>query len=127
MPCAHDIGTQVNFALHIRQQGNPAVINPEDEVCFDLRTSCTEEEAVAKLLGWMQGSKRLRYLTVTEDGLIPDQLVHMYELPVALDELIRDEREMASIRFCNYCVEKNFLISNERQLFESSAAGEGLR
>ena len=32
----------------------------------------------------------------------------MYQLPAALDELIRDEREMASIRFHNACVGNNF-------------------
>lgn len=84
------------------------MINPEDEVIFDHRLSCTEEEAVAKLLGWMQGSKRLRYLAVTEDGLNADQLIHMYQFPSSIAELIRDEREIASIRFHNACMANDF-------------------
>lgn len=84
------------------------MINPEDEVIYDHRLSCTEEEAVAKLLGWMQGSKRLRYFAVTEDGLNADQFAHMYRLPSSISELIGDEREQASIRFQNACVAKDF-------------------
>ncbi len=84
------------------------MINPEDEVIYDHRVSCTEEEAVAKLLGWMQGSKRLRYLTVTEDGLKPDQFTHMYQLPSPIAQLLLGEREAASIRFYNACMAKDF-------------------
>jgi hypothetical protein len=87
------------------------VINLEDEVIYDHRLSCTEEEAVAKLLGWMQGSKRLRHLAVTEDGLNADQFPHMYQLPSSISEFIGDEREQASIRFQNACVAKNFELA----------------
>lgn len=84
------------------------MINPNDEVCYDLRTVCTEEEAVAKLLGWMQGTKRLLRLTVTEDGLIPDQLPHMYRLPDPLNQLMYEQREIASVRYHNAIVNENF-------------------
>ncbi len=87
------------------------MINLEDEVIYDHRLSCTEEEAVAKLLGWMQGSKRLRHLAVTEDGLNADQFPHMYQLPSSISEFIGDEREQASIRFQNACVAKNFELA----------------
>jgi hypothetical protein len=59
----------------------------------------------------MQGSKRLRYLTITENGLKPEELPHMYQLPSTISELIRDEREMASVRFYNACVAKAFDVA----------------
>ena len=108
-----ELMSNVHFPLCVQQRDRKTVINPEDDVCYDLRVSCTEEEAVAKLLGWMQGVRRLRNLTVTLDGLIPEQLQHMYQLPAALDELIKAEREIASIRFSNACVEKNFDRASE--------------
>jgi hypothetical protein len=84
------------------------MINPEDEVIFDHRLSCTEEEAVAKLLGWMQGSKRLRYIAICDNSLSVDQFTHMYRLPSPISELIREERNVASIRFNNACAARQF-------------------
>lgn len=89
------------------------MINPEDEVLYDERLGCTEEEAVAKLLGWMRGIKRLRCLSVTEMGLNPEQFPHMFRLPTPLYDLIRDEREMASAHFKHLCIARNFDLASE--------------
>lgn len=89
------------------------MINPEDEVLFDERLGCTEEEAVAKLLGWMRGIKRLRYLSVSETGLNPEQFPHMYRLPKPLFELIREEREIASTHFHNACIAEQFKSASD--------------
>ena len=89
------------------------MINPEDEVLFDERLGCTEEEAVAKLLGWMRGIKRLRYLSVSETGLNPEQFPHMYRLPKPLFEFIREERDMASTYFHNACLANKFKLASE--------------
>ena len=71
------------------------MITPVDEVIYDHRVGCTEDEAVAKLLGWMQGSKRLRHIQVTVDGIDIEQLQHLYQLPTTLAEFVRDERDFA--------------------------------
>lgn len=73
------------------------MITPIDEVTSDPRTSCTKEEAVAKLLGWMRGSRRLSHIHLTSDGLIDtDKLPYLYRLPSSLFDLIDEERESAS-------------------------------
>lgn len=74
------------------------MITPIDEVIYDHSLACTEDEAVLKLLGWMQGSERLRYLQVTLDGLEIEQLPHLYKLPTTLAEFFSGEREDARNR-----------------------------
>lgn len=96
---------EVQFPLCVQPRGHPTVINPEDDVCFDLRTSCTEEEAVAKLLGWMKGARRIPNLVVTLEGINPTQFTHIYSLPEPLDKLITQERDSASINFNNSVTE----------------------
>ena len=83
------------------------MINPEDSVVIDLRTSIPEEEAVAKLLGWMQGTRRIANLLITEDGIDPAQFALIHRLPQPLETLISEEREFASIRFHNAAAEGN--------------------
>lgn len=68
------------------------MINPEDEIVADLRPSCTKEEAVAKLLGWMQGTIRPRYIQITEQGIPADQLPHLQNLETSLEELLLEQR-----------------------------------
>lgn len=76
------------------------MINPGDEVQYDFREGCTEEEAVAKLLGWMRGERRLVNLQLSADGFIdPAQLPHLGTLPCPLEQFIVQEREPTSIRF----------------------------
>lgn len=106
------------------------MINPEDEVCFDLRTSCTEEEAASKMLGWMQGNRRICFMTVTEEGINPEQLPHMLRLPTPLDELIRDERETASVRFYNACARGDVALTEKweaRVMFWDDIANRATR
>lgn len=77
------------------------MITPIDEACLDPRVSCTEDEAIAKLLGWMIPRWRIPNLLVTEDGIDLGQLPLMLTLPSQLDEFIADAREFASIRIHN--------------------------
>lgn len=62
---------------------------PLDEAILDFMTSCTREEAVAKLLGWMRGS--LRYKNQKSD-ITQDQLVYVDSLPYSLQEILLDLR-----------------------------------
>ena len=71
------------------------MINPEDEIVTDLRTSCSKDEAVAKILGWMQGPIRHKYIKVTEHGIPVEQLPTMHSLDGTLKEHLEDIYEAA--------------------------------
>ncbi|MDO9273348.1 MAG: hypothetical protein Q7T94_10065 [Rugosibacter sp.] len=71
------------------------MINPEDEILVDIRTSCTKDEAVAKLLGWMQGHIRQKYVRVTLHGVSEDQLPYLHSLDRPLQEQLLELREAA--------------------------------
>lgn len=69
------------------------IMNPETDVIINIQTSCTREEAVAKLLGWSRGRYFPRSVQVTEhgidvvdlekvaqfDGSVQEQLAAIYE------------------------------------------------
>lgn len=71
------------------------MINPEDEIIVDSRSSCTKDEAAAKLLGWMQGTIRKKYIKVTEHGIPADQLAHLHSLDGSLSDQLVALREPA--------------------------------
>lgn len=71
------------------------MINPVDEVFIDLRTSCTRDEAVAKMLGWMKGNIRPKYIEVTEHGIPAEQLQHLPTLEGSLQDELLEQREAA--------------------------------
>lgn len=71
------------------------MINPVDEVFIDLRTSCTKDEAVAKMLGWMKGNIRPKYIEVTEHGIPAEQLQHLHSLEGSLQDELLEQREAA--------------------------------
>lgn len=91
------------------------MINTEDEVCYDLRSSCTEEEAVAMMLGWLRGERRTRYIQVTLDGINPDQFPYLPSLPDTLEATIREQREKASIEFHNAVVNGEIAIAEAKE------------
>jgi hypothetical protein len=106
------------------------MINPEDDICYDLRPGWTEEEAVAKLLGWMQGARRIPNLMVTEEGIDIEQLPHILTLPCSLEKFIVDEREPASARFVNACVNGDFAAAQkweDRVMFWDAIAERAAR
>lgn len=72
------------------------MINAEDEVLVDFSTSCTKDVAVAKMLGWMQGHRRKRVVTVTEHGISEEQLPYLYSLEGSLADHLIELREAAS-------------------------------
>lgn len=65
------------------------MITAADDIFIDLSTSCTKNVAVAKLLGWMQGPIRRKYINIEEDGISEEQLpyLHILDEPVA-DQLL---------------------------------------
>jgi len=75
------------------------MINSEDEILVDLRTSCTKEEAVAKMLGWLQGHIRQKYVRVSEHGVSADQLPSLHSLDGSLQEQLLELQEAARLEF----------------------------
>ncbi len=77
------------------------MIDAEDEALIDTRSSCTREQAVIKLLGWMRGPVLKRVIRLV-DGVIPDsELPHYRFSDESLDEFLTERRERASIAFHN--------------------------
>lgn len=68
---------------------------PEDEVVIDIRTSCTKDEAVAKLLGWLQSPIQKRH--VDEEDLANPITILQKELSLSssLVKILSDLREEA--------------------------------
>lgn len=91
------------------------MINTEDDVLYDLRSSCTEEEAAAMLLGWLRGEKRARYIRVTLDGISPDQFPHLQSLPDTLAMTIREPRDKASIEFLSAIENDEIAIAEAKE------------
>lgn len=53
----------------------------EDEVFIDDRTSCTKDEAAAKMLGWMTSFQRKQFINLTKHCAIPpDELPFLHSL-----------------------------------------------
>lgn len=75
------------------------MVNPEDEIHIDFQTSVTKEEAVAKMLGWMQGPIYPKYIQVTENGISADQLTSLHFMDGSLKEQLLELRETARSEF----------------------------
>jgi hypothetical protein len=71
------------------------MINPEDDVFVDLSVSCTKDDAVAKLLGWLKGSLHPTTIRLTEYGCSEDQLIHLSTLDDPLETQLRKLRDAA--------------------------------
>ena len=73
------------------------MIYPEDDIYIEIRPSCTIDEAVAKMIGWLQGTRRQRFIQLTADGEISaDQLPAMHSLQGSLQERLTALRQAAS-------------------------------
>lgn len=84
---------------------NPHQIMLEEEKFVDLKQeSCTVDEAVAKMLGWLRSPIHNKIIKVTPYGEIPPAyLPTMRHLPMPLDELLTQQREMARSEFLDAC------------------------
>lgn len=70
------------------------IANQEERIP-NTRGSCTIEEAVARLLGWLQSPISKRYIQITELGVSVDQLPLMSRLYDSLDQTLYEVREAA--------------------------------
>ena len=75
------------------------MIEAEDDVIYDLSTSCTKDVAVAKMLGWMHGHIRQRLIKVTEHGIPEDQLRYIPSLEDSLEKQLMEFRVAARQAF----------------------------
>lgn len=75
------------------------MILPEDDLFIDYRTSCTNEEAVAKMLGWMKGCGRKRVINMTEYGIPANELPYLHSLESSLEEQLMEIRNAAQHEF----------------------------
>jgi hypothetical protein len=75
------------------------MINAEDDVIVNIKTSCSKGEAVAMLLGWLRGSIQPRAIAVTEYGVSPDQLPFLQSLEGSLQQQLQEQVDMARLEF----------------------------
>jgi hypothetical protein len=100
---------------------DPEVHNPE---ILNLRESCTKEEAVAMMLGWMQGCVRPKYVQLNEDGIPADQLLVMHSLDGSLQNHLADLRAAAYQEFIdadNECASAEVLDEKNQAIINCDA------
>lgn len=73
------------------------MINLDDEVILNFDESCTKQEAVAKMLGWMRGHRRLKYVELNKfrTGVEAKYLPYINQLMFPVDEQLAALREVA--------------------------------
>ena len=71
------------------------MINPEDDVFVDLSTSCSQDVAVMKILGWSRGPILRRKILMTEDGISEDQMPFIPLSEISLTEQLMEMRATA--------------------------------
>lgn len=67
-------------------QNHFCIMNPETDVIINIQTSCTRDEAVAKLLGWSRGRYFPRSVQVTEHGIDEVDLEKVAQFEGAVQE-----------------------------------------
>jgi hypothetical protein len=76
------------------------MMNPEDDIYIDEKTSFTREEIVAKLMGWLQGTRRRAFTEITSNGIAPDQLPNIHSFDgLSVMQLLHDQRDSAQREF----------------------------
>lgn len=90
-PAPNDFGTMLSISsLYKDENAMPKSADkyyPTENVILDLRTSCTRDEAAAKLIGWMKGYIRHDYPSdIDEDEITSDHLVYTHSLIYGLQE-----------------------------------------
>ena len=81
-----------------------AMLTPEDDILIKQETSCSKEEAVAKLLGWMRGVKRRKFVDFAPGFIAEKQLPYLYSLDGTVQDLLQDLRNDAYLRYYNAAI-----------------------
>ena len=95
------------------------MLTPEDDILIKQETSCSKEEAVAKLLGWMRGVRRLARVEFTPGFISEDQLPYLYSLGGTVQDLLLDLRNKALSEY-HYAAfidpsENSFVIADKKR------------
>ena len=81
------------------------MIEAEDDIYIESKTSSTREEVAAKLIGWLQGSVRRRIIQIDSFGRISeDQLPTAHSLGGPLLNQLEELRDEAQLEFVNALV-----------------------
>jgi hypothetical protein len=75
------------------------IMNPEIDVIINIQTSCTRDEAVAKLLGWSRGRYFPRSVQVTEHGIDMVDLEKVAQFEGSVQEQLAAIYEKARSQF----------------------------
>ena len=100
------------------------MITAADEIFIDFSTSCTRDVAVAKLLGWMQGPMRRKWINVTLDGISEDQLPYLHRMDEPIKDQLLELREVAQQKLFKAYEEDDALSTDESKQVLSDAADE---
>lgn len=71
------------------------------DIVLNLRVSCTEEEAVAKMIGWLRGPVTKRFVRVTEYGIPSEDMPFMTSLDAPLEEYLYEAHSQAKSALLN--------------------------
>jgi len=74
------------------------MIDPLEPIIFDPSTSCTKDEAVAKMLGWMKGHIRKALINVTEYGIPESELPFLPKLEGSVSDHLQELHEASRRR-----------------------------
>lgn len=95
------------------------MLTPEDDILIKQETSCSKEEAVAKLLGWMRGVRRQKYVEFTPGFISEDQLPYLYSLGGTVQDLLLDLRNKALSEYHYAAIidpsENSFVIADKKR------------
>lgn len=72
------------------------MINSEDDIYIDFKSSLTKDEAVAKLLGWLNGNRRVKIVEVPAGVLSPSFFAKLHTLEGSLKSMLQTYRDIAS-------------------------------
>jgi hypothetical protein len=80
-------------------QNHFCIMNPETDVIINIQTSCTRDEAVAKLLGWSRGRYFPQSVQVTEHGIDKVDLERVAQFEGSVQEQLAAIYEKARSEF----------------------------
>jgi hypothetical protein len=94
------------------------LLKPGPDTYIDDRPSCTKEEAVAKLIGWMRGKIRLYHMDLDKFGAyVPEQLPYLHTLEGTVLGVLHDQHSaaLAALRFAEASGEGDRAIEGWRK------------
>ena len=94
------------------------MLTPEDDIIIKQETSCSKEEAIAKLIGWMRGTLRKRYVEFSTGWISEEQLPYLYSLHGTVQEHLQDLRNAAYFAYHDAAVvdiEPDTIVEEKRQ------------